>query len=217
MTVLWGKDLREMDRGEFLALAAGFSGVCADIGTGDARQLYRLAARDPARLYVGVDPVRDQMLDIAVRLRRKPEKGGLGNLLLAVAAVERLPEALTDTAEQVSVSFPWGSLLEAVVRPVPASLRNLAAIARDGASFAFLFTYAAAYEGGEMERRQLPPLSLDYLNGAYRDTLAELGFQSERIEALEGGDARTLGTRWAKRLASGRARVYYRVEGRIRK
>ena len=102
-----------------------------------------------------------------------------------------------------------------MVRPVPAALAQLASIAREGAAFRFVFTYSGAYEGGEIARRQLPALSEAYLNGPYREALAAQGFLMERAEALEAGDARTVGTRWAKRLAAGRSRTYYRVEGFI--
>ena len=42
--------------------------------------------------------------------------GPLPNLLLVIAAVESLPAELTALADEVTVYFPWGSLLEAIHR-----------------------------------------------------------------------------------------------------
>ena len=202
---------------ELKELSAGFARVCVDIGTGDGKRLYRAAKADPGTLFIGIDPVKDNMTDTAKKAAKKPAKGGLGNLLLVIGAVEALPAELYGIADEVTVYFPWGSLLEAVVKPVPDSLQQIGRIAREGTAFTFITTYQDSYEGHEIEKRGLPELSLDYFETAHRAALSECGFVTESVMELSPEQVLALGTQWAKRLGGGRARKYFKITGNIRK
>ena len=56
---------------------------------------------------------------------KKPEKGGRGNVLFVVAAIEAPPAELLGAADEVSVLFPWGSLLAGVARAEHETLANI--------------------------------------------------------------------------------------------
>ena len=206
-----------MSAEEFREYCATYKAVCVDIGTGDGKRLYRVAKAAPETLFIGIDPVRENMLDTAKKIGKKPEKGGLRNLLLVIGAVETLPAELDGLADEVTVYFPWGSLLECVVKPVPGSMEQIRRIAKDGAAFTFITTYQTSYEAGEIEKRQLPELSLTYFETEHADRLQELRFFTEEVTELTADDVKALGTQWAKRLGTGRARQYFKVSGHISK
>src|SRR5690349_12984816 len=96
-------------------LRRAHSTTVVDVGTGDGRYAYHLAAADPARLVIGIDALEAPMGEIAARAARKPARGGRPNLLLVRAAIEALPAELHGVADEVSVQLPWGSLLEGIV------------------------------------------------------------------------------------------------------
>ncbi|MBR2283239.1 MAG: 16S rRNA (adenine(1408)-N(1))-methyltransferase NpmA [Ruminococcus sp.] len=215
MRVLTEKGLTEMDRAELEELAAGFSSVCVDIGTGDGKRIYRIAAKSPERLYIGIDPVRENMQETARKKSRKPAKGGIANLLLVVGAVEELPEELYGVAGEVTVFFPWGSLLECIVKPVGESMEQIRRIARNDADFTFVTTYSTSYESAEIDRRQLPDISIEYLRTEYSQRLSGLGFEVSSVRQLTQSEVMDIGSQWAKRLAGGRKRDYFIITGKI--
>jgi len=49
-----------------------------------------------------------------VKATRKIAKGGLPNVLFVQATVENLPEELNESADEIHIHFPWGSLLRSV-------------------------------------------------------------------------------------------------------
>lgn len=216
MRRLYQSSEQEMTAEQLREYSTGYSSVCVDIGTGDGKRLYRVAKADPDTLYIGIDPVRENMLDTAKKSAKKPEKGGLKNLLLVIGAVERLPSELDGLADEVTVYFPWGSLLECVVKPVDSSMEQIHRIARSGAEFTFITAYQTSYEAGEIEKRQLPELSLAYFETEHAERLRGLGFVTESVTELTAEDVQALGTQWAKRLGTGRARQYFRISGHIR-
>lgn len=217
MRRLVGSSVQEMTQGEFRGYAALYKRVSVDIGTGDGKRLYRVAKANPDTLYIGIDPVKENMSDTARKLQKKPEKGGLKNLLLVIGAVEALPDELEGMADEVTVYFPWGSLLECVVKPVFGSMKQIYRIAKEEAAFTIVTTYQTSYEAGEIERRELPELSAQYFEADYKEEMRALGFWIDSVSELSAEDVKVIGTQWAKRLGTGRARRFYRVNGIIRK
>ena len=105
-------------------------GVIVDIGTGDGRFVYNSARANPKKFYIGIDANTKPLEKISMKATRKPAKGGLPNVLFVQAAVENLPVELNETADEIHIHFPWGSLLRAVVlgdETVLASLRRICA------------------------------------------------------------------------------------------
>lgn len=206
-----------MSQNEFLSTTSLYSSVSVDIGTGDGKRLYRVAQKNPDTLFIGIDPMKDTMVEISQKANRKPNKGGINNLLLVIASVERLPEELNQMADDITVYFPWGSLLECVVKPVEESMSNIVKIAKDNATFTFITTYSSSYESNEIDKRQLPEISVSYFEGAYAKLMAKLGLVVEEVIEMTPDDVKAVGTQWAKRLSSGRSRSYYKISGHIKK
>ena len=218
LQVLEGSKTREFSREELYTLKESSLKVHIDIGTGDGRNVYKAARNDPDTLYIGIDPVRENMTEIAVKSRKKPAKGGLNNLILTIASVEHMPEELFGIADSVSVYFPWGTLLETVIKPIEENLLHISEIAAPDAAFTFITTYSDSYEEGEITRRDLPPISMEYFQSQeYVRMMKSAGFIITEIEEYDNEFVKQFNSMWAKRLAFGRKRSFYRIAGLIKK
>ena len=215
VTVLSGKTAKEIQKNEFDEITAKFKKICIDIGTGDGKNIYRKAKNDKETLYIGLDPVRDNMEEIAVKIAKKPEKGGLDNALLVISTAENLPDELCSVADRVTVLFPWGVLLEGIVKPEEKFILAVKKAAKSGAEFEFITTYSANCEENMMETRGMPELSIEYFNGEYKEKLKGYGLTINNIELLDNEYVKGFDSKWARRLAFGRKRDFYRITGII--
>lgn len=218
MTILQATKTVELTKEDLLAKTRGFKKVHVDLGTGDARNIYKLAVNNPDTLYIGIDPVKNNMLEISKKIVKKSQKGGVSNVLLVIAAAESLPDILFNTADSISVLFPWGTLLEYVIRPDTEVLRNVSKLARENAGFEIVTTYSEKYEEGEMNRRDLPLINIGYFQSEqYRRSLMGAGFIISGIEEYDNEFVKKFHSLWAKRLAFGRKRSFFRIYGHIEK
>ncbi len=101
-----------------------------DLGTGDGRFVYQSARRNPHKFYIGIDAEARALEKISEKIHRKPQKGGLRNVMFVQAAVEDLPSELDGVADELHIHFPWGSLLGAVASGDQSNTREPAASAR---------------------------------------------------------------------------------------
>ncbi|HEX2756861.1 MAG TPA: hypothetical protein VHM48_15425 [Candidatus Limnocylindrales bacterium] len=62
-------------------------------------------------LVIGIDASAAAMAESSLRAAGPARRGGLPNALFVVAAAERPPDELSAIAAEVSILFPWGSLL----------------------------------------------------------------------------------------------------------
>jgi 16S rRNA (adenine(1408)-N(1))-methyltransferase len=79
--------------------------VIVDIGTGDGLYVYRSARANPDKFYIGIDVQRRALEKVSERIHRKPERGGLPNVLFVQAPVEELPSELDDVADEIHIHF----------------------------------------------------------------------------------------------------------------
>ena len=170
--------------------------VHIDIGTGDGRQVYRVAREDPTGLFIGVDANAEALQQVSYRASRKPARGGVANAVFVHASLDDLPGALARLADRVTVFYPWGSLLRALVDPDERALAALAGLGRAGASFEARINRSAADPDA---------LELERLMCAYRRAGIHVA-----PEAVSPDDRST----WAARLRPHDRRVV-RLSGRI--
>ncbi len=135
-----------------------------------------------------------------MKATRKPAKGGLPNVLFIQAAVENLPEELNETADEIHVHFPWGSLLRAVALGDETVLQSLRRICAPECLIEIVIGIDEERDKSEIERLELPKLSFDYLE----DVLIPK-YQSADFEVLEKGiltssEWSKLETSWARKL-----------------
>lgn len=215
MIILHGKEKKQITVQQLDELIAKFSRVVIDVGTGDGKNVYKSAKSTPDTLYIGLDAAAQNMTDTAKKLIKKPEKGGLSNCLLVVGTAENPPIELQGKADELTVYFPWGTLLQGVACAQKEMLFKLHALCKTGADFTFVTTYSPSFEAAEIEKRGLPALSIDFWEGEYKENVAPMGFLVEEVALHDNSYAALFESAWAKRLAHGRKRDFYRVTGKI--
>lgn len=148
------------------------------------------AAVRPETLVIGVDASAEAM---AASSRRAARRGALPNALFAVASAERPP--LGAVADEITVNFPWASLLRGVLGRDDAVLAGIARLAAPGASIRALVSVVP--RDGVPE---VPPA--DELGAAY----ARHGLRLVEARPATAGEVAASGSSWAKRLRAGAAR-----------
>jgi trans-aconitate methyltransferase len=186
MERLVGKRRVSLDATEFVRLPGAYADVLLDIGTGDGRFVDVMARRRPTLLAIGLDACREPL---AQRSRRAP-----ANALYLIANALTLPDELDGLVTCVTLNFPWGSLLEALLAKSPRLLNRLAAIARPGARVDVRLNAAAVATCGA---------TLEEAAAITRGALAEAGFRVSRAHAMGAADLRAFPSTWAHRLAFG--------------
>jgi 16S rRNA (adenine(1408)-N(1))-methyltransferase len=191
-------------------------GVIIDIGTGDGRFVYQSARENPTKFYIGIDANAKPLAKISMKTTRKAAKGGAGNALFIQARVEDLPNELNQTADEVHVHFPWGSLLRAVATGDPDALRNIRRIMVGGGLLEVVIGVDAERDRSEIERLQLPPVTLDYISSVLGPKYAASGFEIKEQGNLAADEWPHLRSSWARRLGGNDERrvVYFIAEAR---
>lgn len=210
MRVLKGKTIVEMSTLD--ETIEEFDSVIVDIGTGNGRFVYKNARKNPKDFYIGIDPVAENMMEFSSKAIKKPTKGGISNAAYIVAAAEELPEELYKKADKIYVNLPWGSLLEGVVKGNAIILNNIVNISKPPkADVEIWFTYNNLHEAGEMSRRELPPLSVEYIENTLSPIYKSCGIDITEIDVVNNDELKNFDTQWSKRLGFGRARDVFRI------
>jgi 16S rRNA (adenine(1408)-N(1))-methyltransferase len=103
--------------------------VVVDIGTGDGRPVLGRAAREPGALVIGVDASAAAMAEAS----RRADRARVANAMFVVAGAEGLGVTpLAGSVDIVTVQFPWGSLLRAVLGFDAAVLAGVATVVAPG-------------------------------------------------------------------------------------
>jgi 16S rRNA (adenine(1408)-N(1))-methyltransferase len=155
MRIQLGKKTVEISAEELYARIVNYKQVLVDIGTGDGQFVYRWAVSHPETFCIGLDAVAENMREVSARTLKKPARGGLSNALFVVASVELLPAELSDIADVVTINFPWGSLLRALVTPEPEILRAIAGMAKRGTKLKVLLNYSVFKDQDYIKRMGL--------------------------------------------------------------
>lgn len=187
-------------------------GVVVDIGTGDGRFVYRSAEKNPKKFYIGIDANAAPLAKISMKATRKPAKGGLANVLFVQAAIEDLPEELSESADEIHIHFPWGSLLRAVALGDEAALRSLRRIAAPESVLEIVLGIDEERDRTEIERLGLPPLTEEYLRKTLIPKYEAAGFETLKSGVLTPAEWSRLETSWARKLQSdAQRRVFFLV------
>lgn len=140
MEGICGKQACIIDAATPAARIAGYQDILIDIGTGDGRYVRHSARECPACFAIGIDACRGNLRDVS---RSAPS-----NALFVIANALALPGALHGVATRVTISFPWGSLLAALLAGDPALSNGLVALAQPGATLEIRLNAGALAEAG---------------------------------------------------------------------
>ena len=175
-----------------------------DLGAGDGRFALAHARTSPNRLVLAVDANADRMIEASRRASRPTARGGLQNVLFAVAALEALPVAFNGLADLVTVHFPWGSLRSAAIGAGGAGAGRIAALVRPGGTLSMLVA-DAEHDGAPL----LDPASV-------RAAYASLGLSIVEDRPAGLDDAVAVHSSWGKRLlrnpSAGRSARAFRLK-----
>ena len=189
-------------------------GVIVDIGTGDGRFVYQSARENPTRFYLGIDANAKPLQKISMKATRQAANGGAPNLMFVQAAIEDLPAELDDTADEIHIHFPWGSLLGAVATGDAGVLKNLRRISAPGCLLEVVIGIDPVRDQSEIMRLNLPPLSPDYIKSVLASKYEAAGFIIRESGTVAPADWSHLKSSWARRLQSNDRRevVYFIAE-----
>jgi 16S rRNA (adenine(1408)-N(1))-methyltransferase len=177
-----------------------------DIGTGDGRFVYQSARRNPEKFYIGIDPNPRPLAKVSEKIHRRPEKGGLKNVLFIQAAIEDLPFELDGVADEVHVHFPWGSLLRAVAVGEESALISIRRMCAPDAFLEVIIALDPERDGSEISRLGLKSLTAEYLHTVLTPRYRAAGFELSEAAVLPHLAWPRVNTSWAARLQSGSGR-----------
>lgn len=201
MNIVRGRIAATLSRDELLALVAPYAGVALDIGAGDGAWAYRYAAANPARFVIAFDPVRENMREWSAKAARKPEKGGLSNVLFVVGSVESPPEELRGLAHEIFITLPWGSLMRGLILGDDAVVNAIASFAAEGARLRIVLNTRIFDDPVPLDARDLPEVTPEYVTGALTGPYAARGVTIDASRWMDADEVAAIGTTWAKRLS----------------
>jgi 16S rRNA (adenine(1408)-N(1))-methyltransferase len=187
MERIQGKQALFIDAAELQARLTGYQQVLIDLGTGDGRYVEHVARTRPDCFVIGLDACCENLRQTSRRVRR--------NALYCITNVLAMPAELCGVATEVTINFPWGSLLEGLLAGDATLLAGLFDLSQTGAHLTVRLNGGALAEAGW-------PLS-DGAVQIQRNLIAS-GFAIDQPVELGAGKLRQLPTTWAKRLAFGR-------------
>lgn len=179
--------------------------VLVDLGTGDGRFVYKQAKANPNSLFLGVDPSQDQ-LEI---YSQKAQKEKLTNVYFVLGSIELLPNDLKGIANELTILLPWGSLLQAVVKPTSATLTKLSDILKENGELFVLLGYDPAREPSEFARLELPEITKDYIKQHVLPEFKTHNLIPDEFKELTKMDLKDFDSTWAKKLTFGKDRPLY--------
>lgn len=199
MEQILGKTTQWLNADGLASRTHGYHHRLVDVGTGDGRFVLAQARTRPDTFVLGVDACRENL--------RTAARGAPGNALFLIANAHMLPPSLAALATEITVNFPWGSLLTALLDPDRPVADRLAALAQPGATISLRLNGEALSSNG---------WSLDAGAAQVSSVLRRAGFVLSPAQRLDAHALRTLPTTWAKRLAFGRDPRAVTIQGVFR-
>lgn len=187
METIRGKTSHDLDINEFRNRIVNHNRILLDLGTGDGRYVHFLADGNPGLFVIGLDACRENLHEYS--------QMKLSNMLFVIANAQELPRELDGLVSQITINFPWGSLLEGLLTNDPRLLDGLSSIARPGATIEFYLNGGALAEVGT---------SLEKGAELIHENITQHGWHLDPPGWLDARALKILPTTWAKRLAFGR-------------
>ena len=172
-----------------------------DLGAGDGGYVLHRARTEPATFAIAIDASPDGLASGAWRAKR----ARLRNVSFLAEGVEHLPPQLSGIADEVTVHFPWGSLLRGLVDGSRSVVGPIADLLKPGAELRVLMSTVERDGVGEVT----PNLVISR-SGAY----AALGLDLVGVTWASPVMVRETHSAWAKRLGLRRPVVFARYSRR---
>lgn len=175
-------------------------GIVIDIGTGDGRFVSAMAKREPNKFFIGIDANVKPLEKPSMKATRKPNKGGLPNVMFVQAAIEGLPDEFDGVADEIHIHFPWGSLLRAVANGEADALSSVRRVAAPNCLLEIVIGIDPDRDRAELDRLGIQDLSETYIGTVLTAKYRNSGFEIKESGKLERLEWSTLETSWARKL-----------------
>jgi SAM-dependent methyltransferase len=212
MLVTKGKNLVEMNKHELNRIISIYERVILDIGAGSGKFIYRLAKENQNALCVGLETSQDSLLEYARRIEKKPERGGLSNVIYVIGNIESHLDELCGIADEVFINYPWTNLLKALVVGDNVILQIIHSLLRGNGNLNLTMSYDERYEKKFIKNYNLPELSEDYVRHTMAVFYEKFGFKIISVEKLGSNEMQKSMSEWGKRLAFGRERIIWKIQ-----
>ncbi len=211
LRVLKNKKITEINKIEEITNSLNyFKEIHFDLGTGNGKFIYDLAIKEPNILFIGIEPTASNLYEYS----KKANKNKLNNLVFIISSIENIGDDLNGLGDKVYINFPWGSLLEVIVKDMSELLNKISMLGKSGSEFHFTFAYSAIHEPVEIEKRNLPILTEEYLFTTIKEMYLKSGLKVESCVNLTSQEVNRFGTLWAKKLFLGKSRDVYKIISR---
>ncbi len=187
METIRGRKSLELDFNGLMDRLANYNQITLDLGTGDGRYVRTLAEQRADWFIIGVDSCRENL--------REHSQAKLQNILFIIASAQDLPNELNGRVSQITINFPWGSLLESLLINDSKLMCGLKSIARSTTSIDLRLNGGALAEAGT---------TLEVGTEKIYENLIRSGWQIESPVVINTNALRSFPTTWARRLAAGR-------------
>jgi 16S rRNA (adenine(1408)-N(1))-methyltransferase len=144
------------------------------------------------------------MAETSRRAAASTKRGGLDNVLFVLAGVERPPFELCGIADEVTIYFPWGSLLSGALALEQTPAEGIASFVRPGGRVVAFVSVA------ERDRLGIPPLD-DATNGI-AERWSSFGLRLDCLRRATRDETVATGSTWAKRLTTDIQRPIWRLD-----
>jgi 16S rRNA (adenine(1408)-N(1))-methyltransferase len=152
------------------------------------------------------------MSDASRRAAAKPSRGGVENAMFVCAAAKALPGRLAGAADEISINYPWGSLLRAVALPEADVLAGIAKLGKPGAKVTAVINVQPLRDAAQAERLGLADVALLRGAAALREGYARAGLDVVCVREIT--DDVLPPTSWGRHLAISKREVWI-VEARV--
>ncbi len=187
METIRGRKSLELDFNGLKKQLAGYDPIVIDLGTGDGRYVHYQAKKNPGWFVIGIDPCRENLCEYS--------QAKLHNMLFIIAGAQELPCELNGLVSQISINFPWGSLLDSLLTHDSELMRGLASLSLPDASVEVRLNAGALAEAGWALEAGTEQICIN---------LKEAGWQVKTPAMMDAAALRAFPSTWAKRLAFGR-------------
>lgn len=184
-----------------------FDKIVVDLGTGDGRFVYENAKKLPQFYYIGVDTLAKSMEEFS----GKSARDGLKNAVFIVGNAEGFLPGINYVVDDVFINFPWGSLLALCVNPSEAFLQELKRVLKVSGKVIMVFGYSEEFEQKQVERLELPSITLESLQSKIAGNYIGNGFRLCEVEELTKTEVYEIGSTWGKKLKFGRDRPVFKM------
>ena len=145
------------------------------------------------------------MAESSRRAARSTRRGGLPNAAFIVAAAERPPPDLIGIADELTITFPWGSLLAGALALDPVAAAGIALLVAIGGRARILVSIV------DKDRRNMAPLSA-HTAAALAERWACCSLRLDAFRPATEAEVDASSSSWARRLAAGRRRPAWLIE-----